>query len=555
MKTFLTYALLIVVFNLQSFAQPNPVSFRPDVTINHVMDVNLTATRLDKDPITGELYYSTVSGNIYKIVRPFAGAAYDTLVADSNLHLVTYVQGMCFHDSSLFISGNQTASTPLTRGVVARGRLQPNGSRIWNIVALSDPYETADYFDHLFSGSIINSTGDSIYICSGARGDHGEIQTRYGLYPGIRNKSLTSCILKIPIDGDSLIIPDDSVALDNLNLVLCRGIRNTYDFAYNGNADLFGAENSGDRDMDDELNWIRSGRHYGFPWIMGSTFNPQQFPGFDSSADVMINHTCTSWQQGFFTNDSLFPAIPNGLTFTEPCKNYGPDGDQFRDSTNGMIKDASDLGISVSSFTAHRSPLGLVFDTDSILDGGFRGTGFVTCYTRGDSAFTGYSTLLAPFGDPGEDILHLEMTKDLNGENYSFQSTRIAGGFPHPVDMVLDSNVLYLIQVSYGGTASLWSITLPGFNVGVGAHPISAFSLYPNPTNDFLNCKFQSKDSKIISFTIYDLLGNKVIQENIQPVIGENKVTINVTELTSGFYVARVTSLAESQVIKFSILH
>ena len=70
-----------------------------------------------------------------------------------------------------------------------------------------------------------------------------------------------------------------------------------------------------------------------------------------------------------------------------------------------------------------------------------------------------------------------------------------------------------------------------------------------------LNCKFQSKDSKIITFAIYDLLGNKVIQENIQPVIGENKVTINVAELTSGFYVARVTSQAENQVIKFSILH
>ena len=152
-------------------------------------------------------------------------------------------------------------------------------------------------------------------------------------------------ILKIPVDGDSLILPDDSIALDTLGLILCRGIRNTYDFAYNGTGDLFGAENSGDRDADDELNWIQSGHHYGFPWVMGDSYNPQQFAGFDSSADVMINHASTSYVQGFFTNDPAFPQQPGGLTLTKPCLNYGPDGDRFRDSTNGMIMDASDLAI------------------------------------------------------------------------------------------------------------------------------------------------------------------------------------------------------------------
>ncbi|MBK6397573.1 MAG: hypothetical protein IPF75_04740 [Bacteroidetes bacterium] len=36
---------------------------------------------------------------------------------------------------------------------------------------------------------------------------------------------------------------------------------------------------------------------------------------------------------------------------TKPCINYGPDADQFRDSTNGMIMDASDLAIGMHSFT------------------------------------------------------------------------------------------------------------------------------------------------------------------------------------------------------------
>jgi glucose/arabinose dehydrogenase len=550
------YAIIIIAFvTLRMNAQPIPVSLHPDVSISLLMNVNLQATRIDRDPITGELYYATASGDIYKIVRPAAGLPYDTLIADTNLHGVTYVQGMCFHDSSIYISGNIHAFTPMTSGIVSRGRLQPDGSRIWNVVAISEPYETADYFDHLFSGSIVNPTGDSIYINSGARGDHGEIQTRYGLYSNIRNKALTSCILKIPIDADSLIIPDDSLALDAANLVLCRGIRNTYDFAYNSLGDLFGSENSGDRDMDDELNWIRPGHHYGFPWVMGQAYNPQQFAGFDSSADIMINHTSTSWLQGFFTNDSLFPQIPPGLTLTAPCLNYGPDGDQFRDSTNGMIMDASDLGIAVSSFTAHRSPLGLVFDTDSILNGQFRGSGFVTCYTRGDSSYAGYSTLLAPLADPGEDILHLEMVKDSLADNYTFHATRIAGGFPHPVDMVLDSNVLYLIEVSYGGTASLWAITLPSFNVSVGENNEFNAGVYPNPANEELLISCQSSRAMETNFTLATLEGKQVMNKMISSSSVETHQSIDTSTLPAGLYLATFSSSVGSKTIRISIIH
>ncbi len=547
--------LLTLIFHLSGYSQPIPYSLRPDVSINRLMSVNLGVTRLDKDPISGALFYCTYSGNVYQVIRPNGFNAYDSLVADSNLHGITYVQGMCFKDSSIFINGNINSNSPITRGIVSRGKLQPNGSRIWNVVAISDPYETADYFDHLFSGSIVNQTGDSIYVCSGARGDHGEIQTRYGLFPGIRNKSFTSCILKIPIDADSLVIPDDSLALDAQQLVLCRGIRNTYDFAYNSNGDLFGAENSGDRDMDDELNWIRAEHHYGFPWIMGTGINPQQFPGFDSSTDVMINHTSTSWVQGFFTNDSLFPQPPSGLIFSSPCLNFGPDGDQYRDTTNGMIMDASDQGGTVSSFTAHRSPLGLVFDKDSILDGQFRGQGFVTCYTRGDSLFPGYSTLLAPFGDPGEDILHLEMEKDSVNDNYNFHATRIAGGFPHPVDMVLDSNVLYLIEVGFGGTPTLWSIELPAYNLKVGENNELKASIYPNPAIDELIINYQLNGGVGSYFTLYSMQGKEILSKELKATTINNHESISTVEIPSGIYLGQFKTKSSSKTIKVIIQH
>lgn len=252
-----------------------------------------------------------------------------------------------------------------------------------------EAYETADYFDHLMNGLVLNRAGDTIYLGSGARGDHGEIQTRYGRYPGLRDKPITSIFLQFPANADSLWLPDSTEALVSEKRIFARGLRNTYDMAYNGNGDLIGVENSGGGDYGDEMNWIQRGNHHGFPWVMGISQNPQQFPDYEPNTDIMVNHESTIWKEGFCINDPGFPPPPSGITFTPPFANLGPDADKFRDSSTGEIKDASDLGKVVYSFTTHRSPLGLVFDNDSALQDCYRGHGFVCSYTSGDSTKAG----------------------------------------------------------------------------------------------------------------------------------------------------------------------
>ncbi len=71
--------------------------------------------------------------------------------------------------------------------------------------------------------------------------------------------------------------------------LFAEGLRNTFDLAFASNGDLLGTENGPDRDMADELNWLRQGHHYGFPWRMGGEDNPQQFPGYDPDADPLLN--------------------------------------------------------------------------------------------------------------------------------------------------------------------------------------------------------------------------------------------------------------------------
>ena len=444
--------------------QAQPSALRPDITITHVTNVETGITRLAFNPIDQSLYYATYNGNIYKIIKPPVGPSYDTLIYTISHHGVQYVQGLAFYGTTLYVSGNNEKATPLTIGIIVRGDLLSGYFREWETVASTVPYATADAFDHLFSGMTLNPAGDTIIICSGSRGDHGEVQTRYGAYPGLRNLPVTSLILKIPASATNLVIPNDSAQLISMGLVYAYGIRNTYDFAYNAAGHLFGVENSGDRDHEEEINWLRPGRNYGFPWMMGSSYNPQQFAWFNPNTDLLINHNSWAWSLNAFYNDPTFPQKPAGLQLTMPCINLGPDAAFMRDSATGATYNAAAISQNIYSFTPHRSPLGITVDKDSVLGSDLRGNTFVLSYSRGDGSLPDSSALLVPFNDHGEDLLMLDMEINASNDNYTFHAYKIVKGFNHPVDAVLLDTVMYVIEVDFAGTPSLWKITFPHYS-------------------------------------------------------------------------------------------
>ena len=88
MKKIYLFQIILLLFSSSGSAQ-SPISLRPDVLVNYVMDVQLQITRMDIDPISGDLFYATAGGNIYRLMAPLGTPAYDTLVAASNLHGVT----------------------------------------------------------------------------------------------------------------------------------------------------------------------------------------------------------------------------------------------------------------------------------------------------------------------------------------------------------------------------------------------------------------------------------------------------------------------------------
>src|SRR5205814_9373459 len=129
-----------------------------------------------------------------------------------------------------------------------------------------------------------------------------------------------------------LFLANGTEALRGAGYIFAECFRNAFDLAFAPNGDLFATENGPDRAMPEELNWVRPGRHYGFPWRMGGADNPQQFADYDPDADALLDSRFSAVRDGFYHNDPTFPPAPADLT--EPVINLGPDADSFQDSTD-----------------------------------------------------------------------------------------------------------------------------------------------------------------------------------------------------------------------------
>ncbi|MEP7263344.1 MAG: PQQ-dependent sugar dehydrogenase [Bacteroidota bacterium] len=468
----ITFISVFLCFCLETHAQL-PSSVDPSITVSEIMQVKAYAVRIAKNPVNNSLYYATYTGNIYKINQ--AGTTFtDTLIATANEHHVNYLQGMLFKNNMLYLVGNRKMPNTAGHGLVMGGLFQGNGTWLWDTIMYTAPYpSTATLFDHAFAGICLSNGGDSLFISSGSRTDHGETQTTGGLFPGAREAPLTSKIYRIPVNpSNTIFLPNDSTMLNAGPYIYSYGVRNTFDMALAPNGDLFGTENSGDRDDPEELNVILKNGHYGFPWRMGGNATGMQFPAYNQNNDKLINHNCLAWTSGYFYNDPSYPQ-PGNIVFREPVQNYGPDADKFKDPVNGSVRDASNEGIAISSFTSHRSPLGLIFDNSGVLAPPYRYSAFMLSYTEGTADTTGTTSggSIGPFSDIGQDLLQLSLYKNTSGQ-YSMNCYRTVWNFKNPVDAFLSNNVLYVIESHYPNNpvpAKLYAVTFPSWNSATAA--------------------------------------------------------------------------------------
>jgi hypothetical protein len=417
-----------------------PTLLRDDIALRQVGNAGAGSIRLAVHPESGEVYVLLTGGGL-KRINLESGAMSDVasvqdLVGDG------VPSGMAFGpDGTLYVVANKSDGKRNT-GIIRRGTPEEG----WSTLAETEPYPiSGTNFDHIFNGVVASPDGAWVYVNSGSRTDHGEVQDNEGSFPDLREGALTSRIFRLPADGSAITLADDEEATKQY--VFAKGTRNAYDLAFAPNGDLFGVDNGPDSDFADELNWLQEGRHYGFPWRFGADDNPQQFPDYDPSADKRLSPDFVAVQRSTYTNDPDYPQPPQ--EFTNPVANSGPAAAVYRDEA-GAEQDAAANGSPLYTFTPHRSPLGLVFADDEAMPADLRGA-----EATPSALVLSWGAAGGDLSDQGQDLLHLALTKD--GENYSAVTTQVARDFKHPIDAVLIGNRLYVLE--FDGQCTIWELT------------------------------------------------------------------------------------------------
>jgi len=96
-----------------------PVSLRSDIQVEKVMDIGKLGVRFLKNEKTGEFWYSTFDGNVFKISNFDTPNATEDQIFSAEDHGITRLQGAAFLNNTLFLCGNISANS----GKGTKGRM------------------------------------------------------------------------------------------------------------------------------------------------------------------------------------------------------------------------------------------------------------------------------------------------------------------------------------------------------------------------------------------------------------------------------------------------
>ncbi len=87
-----------------------------------------------------------------------------------------------------------------------------------------------------------------------------------------------------------------------------------------------------------------------------------------------------------------------------------------------------------------------------------------------------------------------------------------------------------------------------GWNVGVGniANTATNINVYPNPTHEKVNVQWQNISEQTLHFTLYDLSGKIVFDNQKKYSLGKNSETIDLSSLSSGVYLLTMNNGKEN---------
>lgn len=102
---------------------------------------------------------------------------------------------------------------------------------------------------------------------------------------------------------------------------------------------------------------------------------------------------------------------------------------------------------------------------------------------------------------------------------------------------------------------SIWAVKVQLDTDGVNEaiNPMTAARVYPNPANGILNVEVNASTSSDATVSVFNIMGQKVVEQNTSLYTGINTATINTSELSSGVYFVTVKANNYERTMKFVV--
>ena len=95
---------------------------------------------------------------------------------------------------------------------------------------------------------------------------------------------------------------------------------------------------------------------------------------------------------------------------------------------------------------------------------------------------------------------------------------------------------------------------IPNLSTNEAVNPMTAVSVYPNPAVDGnVTFEINAAQASEMNISIYNITGQKVMEQNVNAALGISKQQVNISSLNSGIYFATVKANGFENTVKFVV--
>ena len=121
----------------------------------------------------------------------------------------------------------------------------------------------------------------------------------------------------------------------------------------------------------------------------------------------------------------------------------------------------------------------------------------------------------------------------------------ISDTYPNSNGGVLTENTLYAVKITPN---------MPGYDgVEEAVNPMTSTRVYPNPATDVLNIEVNASQASEMNISVYNIMGQNVMNKNVNINTGINRPSISTAELNSGIYFVTVKANGFENTMKFIV--